>query len=163
MNPETAAVAAVASNHDLLVLIGVLATSLIGVITTSIIQIIKQVQLGRKVEQASEAVAQTHQKIDEQSKAVGAQLGAQDKTLAGIEQTSRAVESQTNGTLAAMQAQLEASRREVAELKAAAAAKEAAKAEAAAEMAAERARHVPVMIADRRTQRPIRRATKGRK
>lgn len=74
-----------------------------------------------------------------------AHLKEQDVKLATID-------TQTNGTFASSQAQLEVSRREVAELKAAA----AAKAESAAELAAEIRRHFDAPVL-----RKPRRSTKG--
>lgn len=105
----------------------------IGTLVCSIISALKTTTTGRKVDGTK------------------AHLEKQDEKL-------ETIHTQTNGNLTTVQAQLETARREVAELKAAA----AAKAEAASELVAEIRRSIaaPVVIADRRQTG---RTTKGRK
>lgn len=113
------------TTQDILLIIGAITT-----MACSIIAALKTVATGRKVDGTK------------------AHLEKQDEKL-------HTIDTQTNGHLTALQAQLEMARREIAELKAAA----AAKAQAATELAAaERRSHV--VIPDRRRQ-PQRR-TKGR-
>lgn len=116
------------TTQDILLIIGAVTT-----MSCSIIAAFKTTTTGRKVDGTK------------------AHLEKQDEKL-------ETIHTQTNGNLASVQAQLETARREVAELKAAA----AAKAEAAAELAAERNRHVPVTIADRRVSHVTPRGAKRR-